>query len=263
MRAAHAPIRFAPPSSLAALAAAASLLAAGTAVGAQFDAGTTASTFARGGLLHPRPGHPGGRERSPTSTSPASSTRRAAIATRPVYVYVALSQQRPRQAPTLSTARATSRSGSAARATTSTCAARAARQLGSTTMTAFLRDQAAAPLHPDRRADDEHVSRTWAATRRSTAASAARRISQPGLHDQRSAVHPDDLGAGRLDNDGAPDVAATQSVLIDLTPPPRARIRDGLGRAGGNQALIDQLAGRRLRPLSRPGRLPDPLQPRR
>ena len=63
-------------------------------------------------------------------------------------------------------------------------------------------------------------------------------------------------------NDGVPDVAATQSVLIDLTPPPPPDPAT-VSVVGGNQALVINWQGVDTGLYHRPARLPDPLQPRR
>jgi hypothetical protein len=213
------------------LAAAASLLAAGTA-SAQLDAGTQTSSFAPEDFfirMQDVPGH----TLSDFDVARYFNKARCDCST-PATIYVALSQSGLAK---LSTA---SNQGSLEVWIGSSCNdinLRGARChfFGSTLMTVFLRDQAARLFIPT---DVRMMS------------------GQPNL-----GTDPDGggvIGGGfpnpnctingqqytqkvwvllDSDNDGVPNIAATQDVLIDLTPPPPPDTNT-VSVVGGNQALI-------------------------
>lgn len=214
------------------IAAAASLLTAGTA-SAQFDAGTTTASFAPEDFfirMQDVPGH----TLSDFDVARYFNKARCDCST-PATIYVALSQSGLAK---LATA---SNQGSIEVWIGSSCNdinLRGARCqfFGSTLMTVFLRDQAARLFIPT---DVRMMSGQPNLGTTNTLDGAV--IGGAGF------PNPDCTIVGQqftqtvwvlLDqnNDGVPDVAATQSVLIDLTPPPPP---DPLtvSVVGGNQAL--------------------------
>jgi hypothetical protein len=217
----------------ATLAAAASLLAAGTA-SAQFDAGSTASSLAPEDFfirMQDIPGH------TLSDFDVARYFNKARCdCTTPATIYVALSQSGLAKLSTLSN------QGSLEVWIGSTCndinlRGTRCRQLNSTLMSVFLRMDAARLFIPT---DVRMMS------------------SQPnlgvdttfdgGISGNGEFPNPDCTINGQQftqsvwalvdsDNNGSPDVAAMQSVLIDLTPPPPPDPAT-VSVVGGNQALI-------------------------
>jgi hypothetical protein len=216
------------PLESALLAAAATLLLAGTA-SAQFDGGSTSSSFANEDFfirMQDIPGH----TLSDFDVARYFNKARCDCST-PATIYVALSQSGLAK---LSTA---SNMGNIEVWIGTSCNdinLRGARckQLGETLMSVFLRDQAARLFIPT---DVRMMS------------------GQPNLGSDPDAgiggfPNPDCTITGQqftqtvwvlldTDNNGSPDLSPTQSVLIDLTPPP-APDPATVSVVGGNQALI-------------------------
>jgi hypothetical protein len=213
------------------VAAAASLLAAGTA-SAQFDGGTTASSFAPEDFfirMQDIPSH----TLSDFDVARYFNKARCDCST-PATIYVALSQSGLAK---LSTA---SNQGSIEVWIGSSCNdinLRGARChfFGSTLMTVFLRDQAARLFIPT----DVRMMSGQPNLGTDTTFDGA--VSGGGFPNPDCTINGQQFTQTvwvLLDsnNDGVPDVAATQSVLIDLTPPP-APDPATVSVVGGNQAL--------------------------
>ena len=215
----------------AALAAAASLLAAGTA-SAQFDAGSTASSLAPEDFfirMQDIPSH------TLSDFDVARYFNKARCdCTTPATIYVALSQSGLAKLSTLSN------QGSIEVWIGSACNDINLRGprchfFGSTLMTVFLRDQAARLFIPT----DVRMMSSQPNLGTDTTLDG-------GISGNGQFPNPDCTTNGQQftqtvyvlvdsNNDGLPDVAATQSVLIDLTPPPAPQ---PVTVVGGNQALI-------------------------
>jgi hypothetical protein len=211
------------------LTVAASLLAAGTA-SAQLDGGTTSSSFAPEDFfirMQDTPGH----TLSDFDVSRYFNKARCDCST-PTTIYVALSQSGLAK---LSTA---SNQGSLEVWIGPSCndlVTRGARChfFGSTLMTVFLRDQAARLYIPT----DVRMMSGQPDLGTATIDGGISGIGFP---------NPDCTISGQQftqkvwvivdsNNDGTPDVSATQDVLIDLTPPPPPT---GVSVVSGNQALV-------------------------
>jgi hypothetical protein len=214
------------------LAAAVSLLAAGTA-SAQFDAGTTTSSFAPEDFfirMQDIPSH----TLSDFDVARYFNKARCDCST-PATIYVALSQSGLAK---LSTA---SNQGSievwiGAACNDLTTRGTRCHFFGSTLMTVFLRDQAARLFIPT----DVRMMSGQPNLGVDTTLDGA--ISGTGFPNPDCTINGQQFTQTvwvlvDSNNDGVPDVAATQSVLIDLTPPP-APDPATVSVVGGNQALI-------------------------
>ncbi len=216
----------------AVLAAAVSLLAAGRA-SAQFDAGSSTSSFAPEDFfirMQDIPGH----TLSDFDVARYFNKARCDCRT-PATIYVALSQSGLAK---LSTA---SNQGSlevwiGTACNDLTTRGTRCRQLDSTLMSVFLRDMAARlPVQTD-------VQMMSSQPNLGTDTTFDGAVSGTGFPNPNCTINGEQFTQTvwvlvDSNNDGTPDVAATQSVLIDLTPPP-APDPATVSVVGGNQALI-------------------------